>query len=124
MHCSKSGPLISAVGQSLQMDPAVPRAECPLHVDSVRTLAPQRINARCQKPICRPLAEAMGHLVRHPGGVVGNHEPAVAALLVNLGLDDGKAESLTALVFAFDARDTGRRRRSLIDVDLRRLFRR
>src|SRR5262249_4572068 len=60
----------------------------------------------------------------HPGCVVGNHEPAVAALLVNLRFDDGKAESLTALVFAFDADDAGRRRRPLIDVDLRCLFRR
>jgi hypothetical protein len=33
-----------------------------------------------------------------------------------------KAESLTALVFAFDLYDAGRRRRPLIDVDLRRLF--
>ena len=55
---------------------------------------------------------------------MGNHEPAVAALLVNLRLDDGKAETLTTFVFAFDARDAGRRRHSLIDVDLRRLFRR
>jgi hypothetical protein len=37
-------------------------------------------------------------LVWHPGGVVGNHEPAVAALLVNLRLDDGKAETLTTFV--------------------------
>src|SRR5437899_4440755 len=60
----------------------------------------------------------------HPGCVVGNHEPAIAALFVNLRLDDGKAESLAALVFAFDAHNAGRPRRRLIDVDLRRLFRR
>src|SRR6266446_1742530 len=59
-----------------------------------------------------------------PGSVVGNHQPAIAALFVNLRLDDGKAESLTALVFAFDAHNAGRRRRPLIDMDLRRLFRR
>ena len=108
-----------------------------IHVESTHSGPLASMSASlCSRPMqgirCRPSAanwrfvpaEAMGHLVRHPGGVVGNHEPAVAPLLVNLGLDDGKAESLTALVFAFDARDTGRRRRSLIDVDLRRLFRR
>src|SRR6516164_11620344 len=60
----------------------------------------------------------------HPGCVVGNHKPAVAALFVNLRLDDGKAESSTALGFAFDAHNAGRPRRDLIDVDVRRLFRR
>src|SRR5262245_9425341 len=58
----------------------------------------------------------------HPGCVVGDHEPAIAALFVNLRLDDGKAESLTALVFAFDAYNAGRPCRPLIDVDVRRLF--
>src|SRR6516164_7609438 len=58
----------------------------------------------------------------HSGCVVGNHEPAIAAFFVNLRLDDGKAESLTALVFAFDAHNAGRRRHALIDVDLRRSF--
>src|SRR6516162_5347457 len=60
----------------------------------------------------------------HPGCVVRNHEPAIAALFVNLRLDDGKVERLTALVFAFDAHNAGRRRHRLIDVDVRRLFRR
>src|SRR5215472_1303622 len=60
----------------------------------------------------------------HPGCVVRNHEPAVAALFVNLRLGDGKAESLTALVFAFDAHNAGCPRRRLIDVDVRRSFRR
>src|SRR5262249_11114966 len=60
----------------------------------------------------------------HPGCVVRNHQPAIAALFVNLRLDDGKAESLTALVFAFDAHNAGRPRRRLIDVHVRRLFRR
>src|SRR5215469_9947714 len=63
-------------------------------------------------------------LFRQPGCVVRNHEPAIAVLFVNLRLDDGKAESLTALVFAFDAHNAGRPRRRLIDVDVRRLFRR
>src|SRR5262249_57488006 len=61
-------------------------------------------------------------LVWHPGCVVRNHEPAIAALFVNLRLDDGKAEGLT-LVFAFDAHNAGRPRRRLIDVDVRRSFR-
>ena len=36
-------------------------------------------------------------LVWHPGGVVGNHEPAVATLLVNLRLDDGEDETRRAV---------------------------
>src|SRR5262245_2498297 len=60
----------------------------------------------------------------HPGCVMRNHEPAIAALFVNLRLDDGKAEGLTALVFAFDAYNAGRPRRRLIDMDVRRSFRR
>ena len=55
---------------------------------------------------------------------MGNDQPAIAALFVNLRLDDGKVERLTALVLAFDAGDAGHRRRRLIDVDLRRLLRR
>src|SRR5215510_4202179 len=65
-----------------------------------------------------------GALFWHPGCVVGNHEPAIAALFVNLRLSDGKAEGLTALVFAFDAHNAGRPRRRLIDVDVRRSLRR
>src|SRR5262245_53791573 len=60
----------------------------------------------------------------HPGCVVGHPAPAVAALLVDLRIDDGKAESLPALVCAVDADDAGRGRRPLIAVDLRSLFRR
>src|SRR5215831_3900161 len=60
----------------------------------------------------------------YSGCVVRNHQPAIAVFFVNLRLDDGKAESLTALVFAFDAHNAGRPRRRLIYVDVRRLFRR
>src|SRR6516165_6364124 len=65
-----------------------------------------------------------GGLFWHPRCVVRNHAPAIAVLFVNLRLDDGKAESLTALVFAFDAHNAGGPCRGLLDVDVRRLFRR